>query len=115
MTEKPSQPKYPWAQLYDSESGVVDIPRTASGPGRPKNLVTRHKTSLSFLDEEKRVFEKVTYEITQLLHPHKVTKSQVLGLAIRLLENEMGSLPKYIHSWEQLAHELFAKLDESQE
>jgi hypothetical protein len=109
MTQKRPRSQYPWAELYDIESGVKRLQRSreAVGPGRPPNLVKRHKTSITLMDEEKRLYEKLAYVLGSRLHPNKVTKSQVMGLALRLLDSRLETLPETMESWERLANEIF--------
>jgi len=113
MTESSSPTQYPWAELYDIESGVkrLQLTRETEGPGRPPKLVQRHKTSITLMDEEKRIYEKLAYIIGSKLHPNTVTKSQVMGLALRLLDSKLEALPSSIESWELMAEILFEEED----
>jgi hypothetical protein len=109
MTDFNDQPRYPWAELYDVESGVNRIanPQPGAGPGRPRKPVSRLKTSITLTDDEKRLYEKLTYELGTRLHPRKVTRGQVIGLALRLLETRTDDLPVSLESWESVAEILF--------
>jgi hypothetical protein len=111
MTEESPSTSYPWAELYDIESGVkpLNLPRSSEGPGRPPGPVTRHKTSITLMDEEKRIYEKLAYVLGSKLHPNKVTKGQVIGLALRLLHAQLDELPPALDSWESLADMLFGE------
>lgn len=109
MSEETRAPRYPWAELYDLESGVKPIRRARRTPGRPPRPVARHKTSITLLDEEKRIYDRLAYELGSHLHPNKVTKSQVLGLALRLLDARLAGLEDGVDSWEALAAALFAE------
>lgn len=109
MAKKDTPLQYPWASLYDIESGVrtLNLPHALSGPGRPLKPVKRLKTSITLTDEEKRLYEKLAYVLGSKLHPHKVTKGQVIGLALRLLDSQVEKLPKSLDGWESLAAALF--------
>ena len=102
--------RHPWAELYNIESGVkkAQITPASAGRGRPPNIVKRHKTSITLMDEEKRLYEKLAYVLGSKLHPNTVTKSQVMGLALRLLDTKVNDLPEAIHDWDQMADALFA-------
>jgi hypothetical protein len=111
MAEQPSLfPPYPWAELYDIESGVKKLKRAGEGkgPGRPKKPIKRLKTSITLTDEEKRIYDRLAYELGSKLHPNKVTKGQVIGLALRLLDEKAQALPSAMRSWERLAEILFS-------
>ena len=110
MTNEKSTPlRHPWAELYNIESGVkkAQITTVTSGPGRPPNIVKRHKTSITLMDEEKRLYEKLAYVLGSKLHPNTVTKSQVMGLALRFLDSKVEELPESLNDWDQLAKLLF--------
>ena len=115
MAKKDSPLQYPWASLYDIESGVrkLNLPHQPSGAGRPPKSVNRLHTSITLTDEEKRLYEKLTYLIGSKLHPNKVTKSQILGLALRLLDSQVEKLPRSVDSWETLARFLFTAEEEN--
>jgi|SRR3990170_7616416 len=109
MTDDTRASRYPWADLYDIESGIkrLNLARPAVGPGRPPKPVKRIKTSITLTDEEKRIYEKLTYVLGSKLHPNKVTKGQVIGLALRLLDAKIEPTPASLDSWELLALRLF--------
>jgi hypothetical protein len=109
MTKKAPQLRYPWAELYNIESGVkkAQITPATAGPGRPRKMVKRYKTSITLMDEEKRLYEKLSYFLGSKLHPNTVTKSQVMGLALRFLDAKVETLPESMDDWEQLAELLF--------
>jgi hypothetical protein len=115
MPKKDFSLQYPWASLYDIESGVrkINLPNKPSGAGRPVKIVNRLHTSITLTDEEKRLYEKLAYTIGSKMHPNKVTKSQVLGLALRLLDFQIDRLPRSIDSWETLAQFLFTTEEEN--
>jgi len=115
MTDEKTTPLlHPWAELYNIESGVkkAQIAPSASGPGRPPNIVKRHKTSITLMDEEKRIYDKLAYVLGSKLHPNTVTKSQVMGLALRFLDLKLEDLPESLGDWDQLAKLLFKLEDE---
>jgi hypothetical protein len=111
MFEESPPPRHPWAELYDIESGVKKLSRAGlpTTPGRPRKPFQRFRTSVTFTDEEKRIYEKLSYILGSKLHPNKVTKGQVLGLALRLLDAQVAGLPANLDSWEALAEILFSK------
>jgi len=115
MPKKDSPLQYPWASLYDIESGVrkLNLPHHAGGAGRPIKPIKRLHTSITLTDEEKRLYEKLSYLVGSKLHPNKVTKSQVLGLALRLLDSQVEKLPRSVDSWETLASFLFTSEEEN--
>jgi hypothetical protein len=107
--KKKSTPRHPWAELYNIESGVQKayITPATAGPGRPPNIVKRHKTSITLMDEEKRIYDKLAYVLGSKLHPNSVTKSQVMGLALSLLDAKIEELPESLNNWDQMAEFLF--------
>lgn len=107
--KKKTTPRHPWAELYNIESGVqkTHISPAGAGPGRPPNIVKRHKTSITLMDEEKRIYDKLAYVLGSKLHPNMVTKSQVMGLALRLLDAQVEELPDSLNNWDQMAELLF--------
>ena len=116
MTDKKSTSlRHPWAELYNIESGVkkAQISTRMTGPGRPPNIVKRHKTSITLMDEEKRLYDKLAYILGSKLHPNTVTKSQVMGLALRVLNAKVEDLPESLHTWDQMADLLFDPEDKS--
>ena len=117
MAKSSTTPKYPWAELYDIESGAkrsrMSTPST--GRGRPPSMVKRHRTTITLLDEERKIFEKLTYAMKERLHPHTVTKGQVLGLALRFLDAQVEAIPGSLADWEQLVDLLFEQEDDKGE
>ena len=108
MSDFNDKPRYPWAELYDVESGTNRIQQSPNaGPGRPRKPVARLKTSITLTDEEKRLYERLTYELGSRLHPRKVTRGQIIGLALRLLDARTTDLPGSLDSWESVAEILF--------
>ena len=58
-------------------------------------------------DDEQEALEIITYTIRQALRPGSVTKSQVYGLAVRLLDHRMKIMPEHVDNWEQLIQTVF--------
>lgn len=107
-TSKKSKPNYPWAELYDLESRVPGSARNRSGrTGRPPRAYIRRKTSVMLSDDEQAMLEDITYLIRQAMRPGSVTKSQVYGLCVRLLNHRIKSLPKHVENWGQVIDVLF--------
>lgn len=103
-----SKANYPWAELYDLESRVPGTAPIRSGKtGRPHRAYIRRKTSVMLSDEEQASLERITYLIRQALRPGSVTKSQVYGLAVRLLDHRMKLMPEHVENWKQLIEALF--------
>lgn len=107
--KKTTSPRHPWAELYNIESGVkkTQLSHRSAGPGRPPNIVKRHKTSITLMDEEKRIYDKLAYLLGSKLHPNTVTKSQVMGLALRVLDGKVEDLPESLNTWDQMADLIF--------
>jgi len=49
----------------------------------------------------------LAYVLGSKLHPNTITKSQVMGLALRYLNEKAENLPESLKDWEQLAENLF--------
>jgi hypothetical protein len=108
VTSGKNKPNYPWAELYDMESRVSGAAAVRSGKtGRPSRVYPRRKTSVMLSDEEQAALEKITYLIRQAMRPGSVTKSQVYGLAVRLLDHRMEQMPEHVASWDQVIQSLF--------
>ncbi len=60
--------------------------------GRPSQLYIRRRTSLMLSDEELQSLDETMLAIQTALRPAKVTKSQVYGLAVRVLSARMQAL-----------------------
>ena len=108
MTESKKTQPYPWAALYDLESKRRT--RGAGQRGRPSATVAKKNKTFSIPIDELGLFTDSEYRLQKILHPHHVSKSQVIGLAIRLLNNrlheKMGK-GVTLDSWEQLADMVF--------
>jgi len=98
---------YPWAELYDLESHHRETTGTPRKQGRPNRLYPRHATSIMLSDDEVAIFDALHYRIRSALRPATVTKGQVHGLALRLLESQFENLPKHAESWDELVRSLF--------
>ena len=108
MSNASTTKSYPWAELYDLESRISGTAPVRSGKtGRPHRAYIRRKTSVMLSDEEQEALERITYLIRQALRPGSVTKSQVYGLAVRLLDHRMKIMPAHVDNWEQLIETLF--------
>jgi hypothetical protein len=97
---------YPWAELYDMESRVTAAKAKARRRGRPSSLYTRRRTSLMLSDDEASMLDRATVRLADALRPGNVTKSQVYGLAIRLLDNRLAFLSDRVSSWEDVMQSL---------
>lgn len=107
-TSKKAKPNYPWAELYDMESHISSAAQVRSGKvGRPPRIYTRRRTSLMLSDEEQAALDKSTFLIHEAMRPASVTKSQVYGLAVRLLEYRLKFLPNRATSWDEVIQSLF--------
>lgn len=105
--QKKSQP-YPWAALYDLESKRRT--RGAGQRGRPSSTVAKKNKTFSIPIDELGLFTDSEYRLQKALHPHHVSKSQVIGLAIRLLNTQLYDAigeGTTLDSWEQLADMVF--------
>ena len=100
--------RYPWEELYDLESRLSGaVPVRSGKAGRPHRTYVRQVTSIMLSDEEQEMLERITYVIRQALRPGKVTKSQVYGFAVRLLNDHMKEMPEHLENWKQLSDTLF--------
>jgi hypothetical protein len=105
--------KYPWAALYDLESK-----RRTRGPGqrgRPASTVAKKNKTFSIPIDELGLLTDSEYRLQKALHPHSVSKSQVIGLAIRLLNNQLHDTLGQgisVDSWEKLADMVFSEQKE---
>lgn len=105
-----NRPYYPWAELYNIESGSADsqISSKREGPGRPPSIVKRHNVTVTLTDEEIKIFNRLDYIIGRDLYPNKVTKSQVVGFALRYFLDSYENLSEEPADWNQLVRLLFA-------
>ncbi len=99
---------YPWAELYDLESRVQGTSGKQGRIGRPSQLYIRRRTSLMLSDEELQSLDETMLAIQNTLRPGKVTKSQVYGLAIRVLSARLKVLEDEarMSSWDEVVKAL---------
>ena len=99
---------YPWAELYDMESRVLGSKGGQGRIGRPSQLYIRRRTSLMLSDEELQSLDETMLAIQNALRPGKVTKSQVYGLAVRVLSARMKTLgsESRLSSWDEVVKAL---------
>lgn len=110
MPENDSKrPYYPWAELYNIESGSEDsqISSKREGPGRPPSIVKRHNVTITLTDDEIKIFNRLDYILGRDLYPNKITKSQVVGFALRYLLGSYEKLSETPSDWNQLVELLF--------
>lgn len=102
MTEK-KKPQ-PWAQLYDIESNPGKRIQSAAQKtaGRPKNIVRKSKATFTLTDGDLRLINDLRHELADNLHPGKVYKGQIIGLALRITKHFIDKVENY-SSWEDLA------------
>lgn len=104
---KSSQSAYPWAQLFDLESRVSKT-TVQDRPGRPHSAYIRRRKTVMLSDEELSMLEGTELRIKEAMRPASVTKSQVVGLALRLLNHQATALmPERARSWEEIVRALF--------
>jgi hypothetical protein len=88
--------RYPWALLYNLESQLTQQPAPAvKRPGRPPRLIPRSRFTLLLTADEERALQHITAAIQEKLYPAKISRSQVVGMAVRMLnmrleESELG-------------------------
>ena len=79
-----------WAALYDLESQIeAPVRRARATRGRPRNPVPRVAVTSKLTTEEKRIISRNAARIGDILETSAVTKGQVMGLAVRLLEKRL--------------------------
>jgi len=95
----------PWALLYNLES-QLDRPemRGSRRAGRPRRPIPRMRVQLEMTADEQRLLLHLRNVIAEKLYPAKVTRSQVNGLALRLLSLrlEERELPADVADWPSL-------------
>ncbi len=98
-------PRYPWALLYNLES-QIERPAMPSerGVGRPRNPIPRSRVTLLMTADEVRTLQHLTHQMQDHLHPAKISRSQVVGIALRLLKIKLDKikLPETVVDWPTL-------------
>lgn len=90
VTKTRSSKTTTWAALYDLESQIeAPVRRAHASRGRPRNPVPRVAVTSKLTTEEKRIITRSAARIGQILETSAVTKGQVMGLALRLLERRL--------------------------
>ena len=101
--------KYPWALLYNLESqrGQQPMPGVRR-IGRPPNPIPRSRVMLLLTAEEERALQQATSIIQEKLYPARVSRSQVVGMAIRLLQMKLEGkgLAEAVTDWPALVSHL---------
>ena len=99
---------YPWAKLYNMESGV---PGTAGAPssqrGRPARAFVRRAKTAYFSDEEISIINRDLLRLREAMRPASVTQYQLIGLALRLFDDRMRFLPERVTNWDEVVKALF--------
>lgn len=107
-TAQPEFDLYPWAKLYNMESGV---PGTAGAPsnqrGRPSRAFVRRAKTAYFSDEEISIIDRDLLRLKEAMRPASVTQYQLLGLALRLFDDRMRFLPERVTNWDEVVKALF--------
>lgn len=103
MSNKPAN--YPWALLYNLESqlGQQPLPRMRR-VGRPSRPIPRTRVMLLLTADERRMLQRLTNIVGEKLYPAKISRSQVVGLALRLLGLKLDGkeLPGEVVDWPTL-------------
>jgi hypothetical protein len=90
VTKTRSSKTATWAALYDLESQIEPTVRRAKATrGRPRNPVPRVAVTSKLTTEEKRIISRNAARIGNILETSAVTKGQVIGLALRLLDKNL--------------------------
>jgi hypothetical protein len=111
----PKENDYPWAQLYDLESGKRSHLGTRSSPGRPGTSIKKEQRSYMFSAEEIEMIEELAFRLNKTLRL-RVTKSQVVAVAVRLLytrTQEQLTEKTRFNSWGDFAAKVFPPVDNS--
>jgi len=96
---------FPWTELYNLESQLGQRPLPGlRRRGRPPRPFTRERVQLMMTDEEQRILKRIRNMLEEILEPAKVNRSQVNGLALRLLAMRLEEikLPENVGSWADL-------------
>lgn len=112
MSNKPKDEKaeaYPWATLYNLESGIggSESGYTKSHVGRPFRPFPRRAKTTYLSDEEISIINRNLFRIREAMRPSPVTQYQLIGLALRLLDDRMRLLPERVATWDDVVKALF--------
>ena len=111
-----TQSNYPWAELYDLESGKGSQLGKRSSPGRPGTAIKKDQRSYMLSAEEIEIVEELAYRLNRTIRL-RVTKSQVVAIALRLLHSRIeDQLDEKTHfpSWGAFAEKVFPPVDKSE-
>jgi hypothetical protein len=101
----PKKRTYPWTELYNLESQLGQRPLPGMRRrGRPSRPFQRSRVQLLMTDEEQRILKHLRNALEERLEPAKISRSQVNGLALRVLEIRLGAapLPEAVKDWPTL-------------
>ena len=101
----PKKRTYPWTELYNLESRLGQRPLPGMRRrGRPPRPFARTRVSLLMTDEEQRILRRMRALLEEWLDPAIVSRSQVNGLALRLLQLRLegADLPATVTDWSAL-------------
>jgi len=101
----PKKRTYPWTELYNLESQLGQRPLPGMRRrGRPSRPFQRSRVQLLMTDEEQRILKHLRNALEERLEPAKISRSQVNGLALRVLEIRLGAaaLPETVKDWPTL-------------
>ena len=112
MTDKPKAEKaeaYPWAKLYNLESGIPgpESGYTTSRVGRPFRPFPRRAKTTYLSDEEISIVNRDLFRIREAMRPSSVTQYQLIGLALRLLDDRIKLLPERVSTWDEVVQAIF--------
>ena len=111
-----TQNNYPWAELYDLESGKGSQLGKRSTPGRPGTAIKKDQRSYMLSAEEIEIVEELAYRLNRTIRL-RVTKSQVVAVALRLLhsriEDQLDEKARFT-SWGAFAEKVFPPVDKSE-
>jgi hypothetical protein len=89
------------------ESRVATPPAASRRQGRPHQLYVRRQTSLMLSPEEQQLLGMAVLNIQDALRPTaKVTKSQVFGMAVRVVAARLKWMPERVTSWDEVVKAL---------
>ncbi len=103
--------KYPWAEFYNLESGLKPKLGRRSSSGRPASPAAKLGKTYSLSQDEIRLMDELAYQVNNATD-FTVTKSQLSGLALRLLDHSLkhkGLDYGSIEYWREFANKLFGR------